>query len=168
MMQAYSAQHAAAVWTAELEALRWIDWRVANERRATRRFGLHVERLALQMLLARGHTVALATRNDHHDLIANGLRVEVKAAKWGRHGAYRFNLRQSEAELYLLACCSEVEVLAWFCVPAAALDSQKIIGIWAKNPNDHRGQWAAYCEAWDVADELIAAGGPCPYQLPLL
>jgi len=93
-------------------------------------------------------------------------------------------------KLYLLACCSEVEVLApafaelaptkvggqaWFCVPAAALDGQRIIGIWAKNPNDHRGQWAAYCEAWEMTDALIAAGGPCPpafaggrpYQLSL-
>jgi hypothetical protein len=120
MIQLYHAQHAAAVWAAELEAMRWslppakagVDWRVADERRARRRFGLHVERLALEMLLERGHTVALAARNGHHDLVANGVRVEVKAARWGAHGAYRFNMRQSNADLYLLACCSEVEVLA--------------------------------------------------------
>jgi len=126
--------------------------------------GLHVERLALELLLERGHTVAMAARNVHHDLVANGLRVEVKAARWGAHGAYRFNMRQSEADLYLLACCSATEVLAWFCLPATALDSQKIIGIWAADPREHQGQWAAYLEAWDLADRLIAAGGPCPYQ----
>jgi predicted DNA-binding protein (UPF0251 family) len=166
-MQSYHPQHAAAVWAAELETIRRTDWRLVNDREAARQFGLYVERLALDILVARGHGVVAGAYAEHHDLLANGVRVEVKAARWGAHGAYRFNMRRSEAELYLLACCSEVEVLAWFCVPAAALDSQKIIGIWAKNPNDHRGQWAAYLEAWEVADRLIRRGGDWPMQPPL-
>jgi len=100
----------------------------------------------------------------HHDLVANGARIEVKAARWGAHGAYRFNMRQSAADLYLLACCSEVEVLAWFCVPASAFDGQRMVGIWAENPRHHRGQWAAYLEAWEIADRLIEGGGGWPMQ----
>jgi hypothetical protein len=163
-MQTYHAQHAAAVWTAELETIRRTDWRVVNDREAARQFGLYVERLALDILIERGHVVIPGDYADHHDLIANGARIEVKAARWGAHGAYRFNMRRSEADMYLLACCSPVEILAWFVVPAAALNGQRMVGIWAADPRHHRGQWAAYLEAWDIADRLIRRGGGWPMQ----
>lgn len=164
---AYSPERAARIWQQEIETARRIDWRVANEREAARQFGLSVQRLALDILSIRGHPVAPACYADHHDLTANGVRVEVKAAKWGRHGAFRFNMRQSDAELYLLACCSEVEVEAWFIVPAAAINGQKIIGIWSENAKVYKGQWAVYLEAWQIADHVIGAGGGWPQQLGL-
>lgn len=164
---AYSPEHAARVWTAEIEAGRRIVWTPAADKERARQFGLNAERLALDILSIRGHVVVPGGYADHHDIVANGARIEVKAARWGRHGAYRFNMRKSDADLYLLACCDDAEVLAWFIVPAAALNGQKIVGVWSENPQEYRGQWATYLEAWDIADQVIARGGGWPQQLTL-
>lgn len=128
--------------------------------------GRRVERLAAAILRERGALVSITSHKAHFDIQANGATVEVKAARWdGRR--YQWNLRDSQAELYLLACVVDDCVAHWFIVPAAALDGRgRNLACWAEDPAYTTGWLARYLETWELADRAIDAGAH-PWQLPL-
>lgn len=128
-----------------------------------------VEYLAADLLRERGYSVSLTSHKAAWDIQANGARVEVKAARYyqnGKGGRYQARLH-NEAELLLLACCSDSQVIAWYVIPLKEIQA-KNIAIWSQDPAEYAGQWSSYLEAWDVAEETISRAGAHPYQLRLL
>lgn len=128
-------------------------------------FGRQVERLAAELLRDRGYCIRLTGHQEHWDLWANGARVEVKAATWdGRR--WQFNLRGSQADVFLLGCCQGGQVIAWFVIPGADVGDRRNTAIWNADPMAYAGQWAPFLGAWELADIAIE-GTRAPWQLEL-
>jgi hypothetical protein len=128
-------------------------------------FGRQVEAIAAELLRDRGYTVKTTTHKAHHDLWANGARVEVKAATYdGRR--WQWNLRGSQADVFLLACCNDRQVIAWFVIPGGDVGDRRNAAVWTADPGQYAGQWAPYLGAWELLDEA-ATGTAAPWQLEL-
>jgi hypothetical protein len=128
-------------------------------------FGRRVEVLAADRLRERGYVTSLTGHQENHDVWANGARVEVKAAHFdGRR--WQWNLRGSQADVYLLACCQAGRVLAWYVVPGGDVGDRRHVAIWAADLGAYGGLWAPYLEAWELADKVIE-GTAAPWQLEL-
>lgn len=131
--------------------------------------GRRVEALAAEALRERGHCVIMTSHKTAYDILAGGLRIEVKAARRYRNkrsGRYQAAIRNHRADLLIMACCDGTEVSAWFIIPAAALEGQRNLAIWS-DPREYSGKWAPYLGRWDIADRAIKAAGPHPAQLTL-
>jgi len=156
---------------AGVDYLRQIDrgarWsRPAGHRPNLVAWGKRIEAIAATILADRGHQVNLTTHKASFDLWAGSLRVEVKASRWSGH-RYQFNTRNG-CQLYLLACVGDGGgILGWFVVPARAVAGRANLAIWSKDPAAYHGQWSQYFERWSLADALIEAAGPVPWQLSL-
>jgi hypothetical protein len=132
----------------------------------TMQLGRRVEQLAADLLAGRGAIVSLTRHKEHFDIQANGAHIEVKSARWdGRR--WQWNMRASQADVYLLACVADNLIQDWFVIPADAIEDRRHVAIWNADPASYAGQWAAYHEAWDLIDRAIAEGAH-PWQMPLL
>jgi len=131
--------------------------------------GRRVETLAAEVLSERGHNVILTSHKAAYDILAGGLRVEVKAARRYPHtnggGRYQANVH-NRADLLVLACCRGHEVMGWFIIPAAEIGRRRNLAIWSE-PEAYAGKWSTFLDRWDIADEAIQAAGPHPAQLTL-
>lgn len=128
--------------------------------------GRDVMNEARAILQDRGYRVSKAGSNDHHDLWCEGVRVEVKGSLWDEHQRrYQANLRRNEADVLLLGCVNGST--HWFVVPWAALADRAHVAVWSHDPEEYRGQWSRFYEAWSVVDELAENPPDNPWQLPL-
>ncbi len=119
-----------------------------------------VERAVIQRLIGRGHQVSKAAPNEHWDLWADGIRIEVKAATW--HGRYQANLRGNDADVLILGCVNGD--VHFFVIPFDRLEGRRHVAIWSPDPARYLGRWAPFYEAWEWLDALEVRN---PWQLPL-
>ncbi len=137
-----------------------------------RLLGRQAERRACEILADRGWPVwhvASTEHNKRFDLYARGARVEVKASGYylaaGRRGGrYQWQFH-NQADLVLLAALNGR--VHWFVIPAGEIGERENLAVWSYNPAKYAGQWAAFYEAWGLADDVIRQAGPVPVQLSL-
>lgn len=144
-------------------------WRVAAKRRwlqrprdARRELADAIEADVRARLEMEGYFCQAQRHKAHFDLLCNGVRVEVKAARW--YGErYQFNLRDNDADVVVMACVDEIAELDWnsvvnFVVPFAEVRGLTVIKITQRDPGLYTGKLAGWIERWDVIDQLVAKG----------
>lgn len=139
--------------------------RPATDRRDDdrRRLAREAEDAVADLLRSKGFFVARAATNAHFDLLANGLRIEVKASTWS--GRYEANLRDNDADALVFACKNGR--LHFFVMPFDVVAGLTVIKVTREDPADYLGRWSPYLEAWPIVDDLIAKSIN-HWQLPLL
>ena len=117
-----------------------------------------VERDVRDRLALQGHAVSGTSHTCNYDLLADGIRVEVKAARWDGQ-RYEANLRSNVADILILACISSIpNSLFYFVIPFGQVAGKTVIKITSHDPRDYIGQWMSYYNAWDIIDDLVRAG----------
>ena len=123
-----------------------------------------IEQQVKARLAAFSYQVSSTANNERFDLWCEGVRIEVKASQW--NGRYQCNLRGNDADLLILVCITN-PTAHFFVIPWKDLGNRKNVAIWSEQPDDYRGQWARYQEAWHHLHELVKNPPPSPWQLPL-
>jgi hypothetical protein len=119
-----------------------------------------VENQARAVLEGRGWRTTRTAHNEHFDLWCEGVRVEVKAARW--NDRYQANLRANDADVLLFGC--QNGRVHWFVIPWEALGDRRNLAIWSEDPEAYAGRWARFRDAWGVVADLVS-DPPHPYQL---
>jgi hypothetical protein len=123
-----------------------------------------IEAEAAARLRELGFQVSKQSHKAHFDILADGMRVEVKASRWdGRR--YQFNLRDNDADVVLFGCVDGS--LTWFVVPFTEVRGKTVVKITEHDPADYIGKLTMFYEAWDVLPDL-AKSARNPYQPDLL
>ena len=138
-----------------------IEWTDAA-RDPRRRLANAVEAEVRAKLETRGLVVGRRARHkEHFDLLAQGVRIEVKAAVWGGR-QYLANMHDNQADIVVMACLDmcEMGLVAprFFVIPFDMVGGQRTITIKPRDPTGHVGRWMRYFEAWEIVDELVSAG----------
>jgi len=114
-------------------------------------------RYVREKLTERGHVVAGMRHKAPYDLCDQGVRIEVKVSRWGdREKRYEANLRDNDADVLVFGCLDGD--LHCFVIPFDQVAGKTVIKISCRDPRDYIGKWMRWYEAWDVLDELVAAG----------
>jgi hypothetical protein len=133
-----------------------------------------VERDVTGRLRDRGYYVTRTGHQVSFDLLANGVRVEVKAATWSS-GRYQAALRSNQADVLVLGCQVPLslqgrgaggEGFTYFIIPFTEVRGLRNFAIWSLDPERSQGRWSRWLEAWPVIDDLIARGVN-HWQMPL-
>lgn len=148
-----------------------LTWRARASQRARyagdprRLLAATVEADVVARLRARGYHVTRTGHNEHYDLLADGLRIEVKASTWStaKH-RYQAALRSNDADALVLGCKNGA--LHYFVIPFDELRGLTNICIYSLDPLFYTGRWSPYLEAWPLLDELIVTRHN-DWQLPL-
>lgn len=123
-----------------------------------------VQAIAAERLQALGFHVVKQSHKAHFDIMADGLRVEVKASTWnGRQ--YQANLRDNDADVLLFGCMDGR--LHWFVVPFEVVRGRRVVKISSHNPHDYTGRLTPFYDAWDSLPDL-AKSARNPYQPELV
>ena len=122
-----------------------------------------IEAEAAGRLRELGFHVARQSHKSHFDILADGMRVEVKASRWDGE-RYQFNLHDNDADVVLFGCVDGS--LTWFVVPFDQVKGKTTIEIGEHDPADYIGKLTAFYEAWDTLPDL-ARSSRNPYQLDL-
>jgi hypothetical protein len=133
------------------------DRRLDPRRVMARRFEHEVRGI----LAARGLIVTGTRHTERFDLLVLGIRVEVKASRWS--GRYICNLHGNDADVLVWACVDEREgdsriAPTYFVIPFEDVKGLTVIKIPSHDPRDYCGKWMRWCGAWDLIEELVAAG----------
>ena len=130
-----------------------IPWTVQRDPR--RVLADQVEAMALDLLVERGHFCVTTRHKEHYDLLVEGVRVEVKSANWDGH-KYSCQLRDNQADVLAWACLNSA--VHWFVIPFGKVAGLQVLKISRHDPRDYAGKWMCYYGAWEIVDELVAAG----------
>lgn len=122
-----------------------------------------IESEVCDRLREQGYTVTRTTHTEHFDLLANGVRVECKAATWDGV-RYAAAMRDNLADVMVFACVDGST--RYFVIPFDLVHGLTYLKITAHDPRDYTGRWTPYFEAWELLDELIASGRNA-WQLPI-
>jgi len=122
-----------------------------------------IEHEAAQRLRVLGFQVARQSHKAHFDLLADGLRCEVKAAKWDGE-KYLFNLHDNDADCILLFCA---DASCWFIAPFDIVKGRRFVKVTQRDPRDYAGRLMKFYEAWDILPDLARTAGN-PYQMSLM
>lgn len=123
-----------------------------------------MERLARAILAERGFSVAGTRHTENFDLLVQGIRVEVKASRWNGE-RYICNLHGNDADMLVWACVDGD--VHWFVIPFDQVKGLTVLKIQSHDPRDYCGKWLRWYAAWDLLDEMIAAGRNA-WQLELM
>ena len=123
-----------------------------------------IEAEAASRLRELGFQVCKQSHKAHFDILADGMRVEVKASRWDGQ-RYQFNLHDNDADVVLFGCVDGS--LTWFVVPFDVVMGKRTIEIRSHDPQDYIGKLTAFYEAWDTLPDL-AKSARNPYQLNLI
>ena len=123
-----------------------------------------VEHEAASRLRDLGFHVAKQSHKSHFDILADGMRVEVKASRWDGQ-RYQFNLHDNDADVILLGCVDGS--LTWFVVPFNQVKGKTVVKVSSHDPADYIGKLTMFFEAWDTLPDL-AKSARNPYQLNLI
>lgn len=126
--------------------------RALDPRRALSR---RIERHVRERIEVRGIACTKTSHTARYDLLAQGIRIEVKAARWDGC-RYEANLRSNDADLLVFGCLDGD--LHFFVIPFDQVAGKTVIKITRHDPRDYLGQFMAYYEAWDLLDDLVRAG----------
>jgi len=102
-----------------------------------------------------GYLVVAQTHKERFDLLVQGVRVEVKAATWDGE-QYQANLHGNQADVLVFACIDGAA--HYFVIPFGEVSSLRMLKISSHDPRDYIGKWMRYYAAWELIDELVAAG----------
>lgn len=141
--------------------MRYLNGQIATERKA---FGKEIQLAIADRLRAAGYNVSCASATAHYDLLVNGLRIEVKAAALSSN-RYQAALRSNDADVLILCCRNGCD--HFFVIPFDEVRHLTNIAIWSADPTLYGGRFHPYLEAWQLIDQLIAAGVN-HWQPPLL
>lgn len=122
-----------------------------------------VERHVRALIADRGYIVTKTSHTCNYDLLVQGIRIEVKAARWDGI-RYEANLRSNDADALVFACIDSD--IHFFVIPFGQVNGKTVIKITRHDPRDYIGQWMTYYDAWDILDDLVRAGRN-PWQLDL-
>lgn len=139
--------------------------------------GHKYEILTAARLTDLGYQVVLHddTSDREHDLIVNGLAVEVKGSKpypvtGIRHrlgfgfAIKRINGDATTCDIMVLMCL--VDPLALFIIPRVDLNGAHFIAIPNQDPREYKGKWSSYLDRFDLLDQAIAVhAGPIQGRL---
>jgi hypothetical protein len=118
-----------------------------------------VEHEAACRLREMGFQVAKQRHKAHFDILADGLRVEVKAAKWDGE-KYLFNLHDNEADAIMLFCS---DASCWFVAPFDIVSGRRYVKVTQQEPRNYVGRLTMFYEAWEILPDLARTVGN-PYQ----
>jgi len=110
-----------------------------------------------------GFQVARQSYKSHFDILADGMRVEVKASRWDGE-RYQFNLHDNDADVVLFGCVDGS--LTWFVVPFDQVKGKTVVKVCSHCPADHVGKFTSYFEAWDILPGLVRSARN-PFQMEL-
>lgn len=114
-----------------------------------------MERRARARLEEGGLFVTGTRHKESFDLLAQGVRIEVKASTWdGKR--YQCNLHDNEADVLVWGCLDGA--VHWFVIPFGAVRGLRVLNITSHDPRDYMGKWMPFYERWKLIDELVAAG----------
>jgi hypothetical protein len=130
-----------------------VRWVVKRDPR--RELADQVEAMALDLLVQRKHFCVPTRHKEHFDLLVEGVRIEVKAAHWDGE-KYSCQLRDNEADILAWACLNSS--VHWFVIPFGEVEGLAGLSIKHYDPRDYMGKWMRYYGAWEIVDELVAAG----------
>jgi hypothetical protein len=114
-----------------------------------------VERIVRERIEALGIRCAKTGHTRNFDLLAQGVRVEVKASRWDGV-RYEANLRSNDADVLVFGCLDGE--LHFFVIPFDQVAGRTVIKITSHDPRDYLGRFMRYYEAWDLLNDLIRAG----------
>jgi hypothetical protein len=114
-----------------------------------------IERHVRERIQAQGLVCTKTNHTARYDLLVQGVRVEVKAARWDGI-RYEANLRDNSADLLVFGCLDGE--LHFFVIPFSQVAGKTVIKITRHDPRDYIGQFMVYYEAWDLLDDLVRAG----------
>jgi hypothetical protein len=123
----------------------WIVPESVTTRYQLGQFGEDVVRSTLCSL---GYDVQSARKGEGGDLIAGGLRIEVKTAAQNRDGGYRFCLWKEgctdhrKSDVVILLCCSSGGLITTFVLPSDALTNKEHLHI--PRIRSYRGKYREY------------------------
>ena len=126
-----------------------------------------VEQFVRERLVERGWHVAGTRHKASFDLLAQGVRIEVKAATWTDR--YQCNLHSNEADVLVWVCLDGTPGYGGahsFVIPFEHVRGRRVLEITQRDPREAL-RWMAFYEAWDTIDALVAAGRNA-WQSPLL
>jgi len=121
-----------------------------------------VEHDAAGRLRAMGFQVARQSHKAHFDILADGLRCEVKVARWDGE-KYLFNLHDNDADAIMLFCA---DAGCWFVAPFDLVRGRRYVKVTQRQPCDYVGRLMTFYEAWDILPDLARTVGN-PYQAGL-
>ncbi len=113
-----------------------------------------VEHEVRAILAERGLIVTGTRHTERFDLLVQGLRVEVKASRWS--GRYICNLHGNDADVLVWACVDGEA--HYFVIPFEDIRGLTVLKVQSHDPRDYCGKWMRWYGAWDLVDELVAAG----------
>lgn len=114
-----------------------------------------VEHLVRDILADRGYVVSGTRHKERFDLLAQGVRIEVKAARWDGE-KYVCNMHGNSADVLVFACIDGEA--HYFVIPFGEVAGLHMLKISQHDPRDYCGKWMRYYSAWDYIDELVSAG----------
>jgi hypothetical protein len=114
-----------------------------------------IERQVRERIDELGIVVTGTRHKENFDLLAQGVRIEVKASRWyGKR--YEANLHNNEADVLVFGCLdSDVH---YFVIPFGEVRGRSVIQVTSHDPRDYFGRWMRWYGAWNVIGELVAAG----------
>lgn len=120
-----------------------------------------------------GYQVYLTTYKAPFDLwveddAGHAVRLEVKISLHRKHkrgGRFQCNVRHHQAEVLVFICRNGRD---WpFVIPLAEVFPRTNITIWAAHPDQSRGQWAPFLQAWHHLHQALEQAQPRARQLTL-
>ena len=157
---------------ADLERMHQVEWNWSRTQRfvlakraldprwvLARRF----ERMVHERLTESGLVVSGTGHMERFDLLAQGVRIEVKAAMWDGC-RYQCNLHGNRADVLVWGCLDGIEgrgnasPLQWFVIPFEQVRGLSVLKITSRDPRDYVGRWTPFYGRWETIDELVAAG----------
>jgi len=134
----------------------WLASMMEREIDPRRELADQIEADVCDRLTQRGYVCVPQPHKQRFDLLCNGIRVEVKAARWDG-GRYSVNMHGNEADAIVIACVDE-QPPVYFVAPFELMTGIGYFKIRQRNPRDYVGRLMRFYEAWDVIDEMVAAG----------
>lgn len=122
-----------------------------NRPRDPRKIRAYRAEKAVQVRLeAMGLEVTRTPHNERWDLLANGVKVEVKAASLSADGLrYQANLHNNAADWLIIECRNGRRDPVYFIVPFALVAGRTVIKITGRDPSKYAGRLAFGLEAWE-------------------
>lgn len=131
----------------------------------------HIEQASLGSLMAEldnmGLRAARTVKNAGYDLWVEGVKVELKAARWHdspRGGRYQANIRNYEADILIFDCINGTHHRHF--IPMSEIKPRKALAVWSYDPAQSTGQWLPFLERWDILLQTIRVANHT-WQLPL-
>jgi hypothetical protein len=133
----------------EVEKFHWMQRAKSRRHQITHELARRAQVLVKMRLRWLGYAVLSTSHKCPYDLVANQLRIEVKAARWDgkRYGA---RIHNSQCNFLIWLILSNRPT--FYVIPAHELAGIKYLKITSQDPARSTGRWAKYREAWRLLE----------------